>query len=71
MKYRRWNIANAPEDAVNRLMESGFPSLLSSVLASRGVFSAEDASIYLDQDQLLQHSPMLLKDMDKAVRRIE
>lgn len=71
MKYRRWNIADTPEDAVARLRESGFPPLLSSVLASRGVSSSEGASIYLDQDQLLQHSPMLMKDMDKAVRRIE
>ena len=71
MKYRRWNIAETSEEAVERLKEAGFPSLLSSVLASRGVSCAEDASIYLDQDQLLQHSPMLMKDMDKAVRRIE
>ena len=71
MKYRRWNIAQTSEDAVERLKEAGFPSLLSSVLASRGVSCAEDASVYLDQDQLLQHSPMLMKDMDKAVRRIE
>ena len=56
---------------MERLKDAGFPSLLSSVLASRGVTCAEDASIYLDQDQLLQHSPMLMKDMDKAVSRIE
>ena len=71
MKYRRWNIAENSEAAQQQLMESGFPSLLSAVLASRNISSAEEASVFLDQDRALQHSPMLLKDMDKAVERIE
>ncbi|MGM9619456.1 MAG: single-stranded-DNA-specific exonuclease RecJ [Oscillospiraceae bacterium] len=71
MKYRRWHIAQAPEGAAARLTESGFPSLLSAVLASRGIASAEEASVFLDQERDLAYSPMLMKDMDKAVRRIE
>ncbi len=71
MKYRRWNIAEAPEAAVQQLSDSGFPSLLSSVLASRGVSTVDDASVFLEQEQMLHHSPMLMKDMDKAVARIE
>lgn len=71
MKYRRWNIAPSSERSVAALEEAGYPSLLSAVLASRGISSAEEASLYLDEDERLQHSPMLMRDMDKAVRRIE
>ncbi len=71
MKYRRWNIADAPEANVQQLTEAGFPSLLSAVLASRGFATAEEASVFLEQDRSLHHSPLLMKDMDKAVRRIE
>ncbi|MGM9662731.1 MAG: single-stranded-DNA-specific exonuclease RecJ [Oscillospiraceae bacterium] len=71
LKYRRWHISEAPEGAAARLKESGFPSLLSAVLASRGISTAEEASVFLDQERDLAYSPMLMKDMDKAVRRIE
>ena len=71
MKYQRWNLAPGNDDAAARLSDSGFSPLLASVLASRGIRDAEDASVFLDQERELSLSPYLMRDMDKAVRRIE
>lgn len=70
MRYDRWNVAGAPDGAVDRLRRAGFPALLSLVLAARGVSSPEDAELFLSHDRSLYHSPFLMRDMDKAVDRI-
>ena len=67
MKFKRWNIGAAPERDVASLRAVGYPYLLSLVLASRGVNTPEGAAEYLDRERCLTLSPMLMKDMDKAV----
>ena len=37
MKYEHWQIPAAPEDTIKTLMDAGYPYLVSSVLAARGV----------------------------------
>ena len=37
MKYQQWSIPDLPAQAVDRLTGAGYPYLVSSVLASRGV----------------------------------
>ena len=71
MKFERWNIASAPEGAVDALMADGYPYLLSLVLASRGVADGSAAAAALDMDASLSISPMRMADMDKAVARIQ
>ena len=71
MKYQRWNLAPQNTDAAARLSDSGFSPLLASVLAVRGIENAEDASVVLDQERKLSLSPYLMRDMDRAVARIE
>ena len=71
MKFKRWNIGVTPEQDVRTLREAGYPYLLSLVLASRGIRAPEDAAVILDQERSLTISPMLMKDMDKAVERIQ
>ena len=71
MKFKRWNIAAAEEKNVSALRGAGYPYLLSLVLAGRGVSSPEEAAVFLDHDRSLTLSPMLMKDMDKAVERIQ
>ena len=71
MRYRKWNIG-APADAdVALLREAGYPYLMALVLAARGIGSPERAAEFLDRDRGLTHSPMLMRDMDKAVARIQ
>ena len=71
MKFRKWNINTPSERDVNRLRGAGYPYLLSTVLAARGVVTAEAAAERLELERSLSLSPMLMKDMDKAVARIQ
>ena len=71
MKFKKWNIAAPPEQAVALLRSAGYPYLLSSVLAARGIDTAEAAAVALERDRSLTISPMLMRDMDKAVARIQ
>ncbi len=70
MKYARWISSPSPEGAADRLMDAGYPYLVSSVLASRGICTPEDAAAFLAREHSLSDSPFLMKDMDKAVDRI-
>ena len=71
MKFKKWNIGSPEPQDVALLQSAGYPYLLSLVLAARGISSAEAAAEALEQDHTLSHSPMLMKDMDKAVARIQ
>ena len=46
MKFQKWNIAPICPEAVEKLTEAGYPWLVSSVLARRGVASAEEAAAF-------------------------
>ena len=70
MKFQQWNVAGAPEETVRRLMDAGYPYLVSAVLASRGIASETEAADFLLCDHRLTHSPLLMADMDRAVERI-
>ena len=71
MKFKKWNINTPSEQDVNRLRGAGYPYLLSTVLAARGITTAEAAAEHLELERSLSVSPMLMKDMDKAVARIQ
>ena len=67
MKYQKWNIGAPREEDVALLREAGYPYLMALVLAARGIASPETAAEFLDRDRKLTLSPMLMRDMDKAV----
>ena len=71
MKYERWLILETDDAAVEALMDAGYPYLVSTVLASRGVVTPEQAAAHLDRERSLVYSPFLMRDMDKAVARID
>ena len=71
MKFKKWNIGAPAEQDVALLRSAGYPYLLSTVLAARGVTTAEAAAEALERDRSLSISPMLMRDMDKAVARIQ
>lgn len=70
MKFRNWNIADAPRHAVERLMTAGYPYLVSCVLASRGIEEETEAAAFLECEPTLAHSPCLMRDMTAAAERI-
>ncbi len=70
MKYARWTAGDYSQDAAARLREAGYPELLSAVLAARGAETAEEGEAFLERERDLSHSPLLMRDMDKAVERI-
>ena len=70
MKYERWLIPELSEERVETLMDAGYPYLVSSVLAARGTETAEQAAEALKSEAALTNAPLLMKDMDKAVSRI-
>ena len=70
MKYARWTGGGYDEAAAAALRAAGYPELLSALLAARGVTSPEEAALQLEWERKLSHSPLLMKDMDKAVARI-
>jgi len=71
MKYEQWNIPAPDQTTVSALMDAGYSYLVSSVLASRGVETAEQAAVALERERTLTHSPFLMRDMDKAVARVQ
>ena len=49
MRFKKWNIGTPAERDVALLRSAGYPYLLSTVLAARGVTTAEAAAEALDR----------------------
>ena len=71
MKFQKWRIAEPHPEVAARLTAAGYPCLVSAVLASRGIATAEEAAAFLEHEQRLTYSPFLMADMDKAVERVQ
>ncbi len=68
---RRWNIPVVDENKVDSLQESlRINRTLCRILVSRGFDDYEKARLYFRPQLSQLHNPWLMKDMDKAVRRI-
>ena len=71
MRTKQWNIARLDGNAVRALsQEGGYPLLTAAVLCSRGMDTPEKASAFLASDFSQLNDPLLLPDMEKAVRII-
>jgi len=71
VKFKKWNIGAPAEADVALLQSAGYPYLLALTLAARGISAPEAAAEFLEQERSLTISPMLMRDMDKAVARIQ
>ncbi|MBR5539690.1 MAG: single-stranded-DNA-specific exonuclease RecJ, partial [Clostridia bacterium] len=69
---KKWNVLGSRDGTVQALANDlGVGTLTAGLLCNRGYTTKEAASAFLKMEEELLHSPMLLKDMDKAVERIE
>ena len=69
----RWNFKEEPDKVkVDKLnMELGVDILISKLLVQRGIETYDEAKEFFRPDLKELHDPYLMKDMDKAVERIE
>lgn len=69
LKYTEWEKNDYSQEYVQLFREAGYSPLTANVLAARGYKTADEASRFT-HGRTEYHDPMLLKDMDRAVRRI-
>jgi len=70
---KRWFIRQAPSDQLIMELESSLKvtPLMASLLSQRELVSAESARIFFKPVLAQLHDPFLMKDMDRAVERLE
>lgn len=69
---KKWNIKGSRDAATAQLAEAlGVGSLTAGLLADRVGADSEACRRFLNMEEEMLHSPMLLCDMEKAVARIE
>jgi len=72
MKTARWNLIPTDENAAEKLhSETTLPILFCRLLVQRGILTLEDARTFFRHDLNNTHDPFLMKDMDKAVERLD
>lgn len=68
---KRWKILTADDAAVGALKESlGISEVLCKILVQRGITTFNEARDFFRPSLEQLHDPWLMKDMDKAVRRL-
>lgn len=72
MLQKKWNILQADEQKVNNLQQAlGINSKLCEVLTQRGIETFDEAKDYFRPAINQLHDPWLMKDMTRAVARLE
>lgn len=71
MNKKRWILKNQDKETIEYLSrELSLNPLVVNVMMNRGLKSKEEMNAFIRPDICRFHDPYLLKDMDKAVRRI-
>lgn len=70
---KRWAITSChnPQISQKHQKELGINSILANMLVNRGISGFEEAKCFFRPDLTSLHDPFLMRDMDKAIRRIE
>jgi single-stranded-DNA-specific exonuclease len=70
---KRWTIKPAADEAIIQRLSSelGVDAVIANLLAQRGIFTFDEAKKFFRPSLTDLHDPFLMKDMDKAVDRIE
>lgn len=69
MSIKRWIVEDNKEKSQSLSQQTNLPQLVSSVLVARGLTTPEQVTDFLSDD-IEYESPFAIKDMDKAVDRI-
>lgn len=69
----RWNLKQDPDEEIVAHLQNvlGVDNIIAKLLAQRGINSFEEAKSFFRPSLNDLHDPYLMKDMDKAVKRIE
>jgi len=70
MKFRKWEIGGFDRDAAVELCRNDINPLVSVFLASRGITDIDSVHSFMGDTRSFAHDPLLMKDMEKAVSRI-
>jgi single-stranded-DNA-specific exonuclease len=72
-REKEWRLKDPadPENVARLSAELGIDPVLSSLLVSRGIHTFAEARSFFRPDLSMLHDPFLMKDMDKAVDRLE
>ena len=71
MNSREWLVRETDEAVCKRIAEEcGLLPFTAKILYNRGLTEKEEISVFLERDSIPLYDPFLLKDMDKAVARI-
>ena len=70
---KRWNIEERPQAGQAELLarQVGVSAVTAALLIERGITTPERADAYLNPRLSRLHDPFLMRDMRKAVARIE
>jgi single-stranded-DNA-specific exonuclease len=69
---KRWNVLQAPQNNIDALHQSlKINKTLCKILAQRSIANFEEAKNYFRPQLAHLHSPWLMKDMEKAVERLQ
>ncbi len=70
---KRWKIKEAVEESIVKklISELGIDTITANLLIQRGITSFEEAKKFFRPSLEDLHDPFLMKDMDKAIERIE
>ena len=70
---KRWTVRdNADDELVKKLaIDLNIDTVLSTLLVNRGIRTFDEARYFFRPDQRHLHDPFLMKDMEKAIERIE
>ena len=68
----KWTLITAPDNKTVALLaqQLQIAPVLASLLVQRGIHHFEEAKLFFRPELTQLHEPWLMKDMDKAVKRI-
>lgn len=70
---KRWKIKPTGDETITKklISELGIDKITANLLIQRGITSFEEAKKFFRPSLDMLHDPFLMKDMDKAVMRLE